>query len=331
MLTVCFSLFQMSYNTEEFVHELIELYRSLPCLWQIKLADYSNRMKKREAYEKMIALFKRHNPCEKVDESLVRKKIQGLRTVYKKELNKVEKSRKSDAGTDEVYVSSLWYYDLLGFTRDQELPRATVSSVRPTLEEDPAIHNDPDSPVGDPHQQELVTPTTEDITGSEHSMEDPCEGYSQEPAPSTLLRRQQLSRKKKKAAAQPSPDLCLANQIMANQAKTCMDTFANFAADRLGKLDARQRSHAERVIFETLSKTAEGQLDRSSTVRSVLDRDPDPSEQSWTQMPEPLRSKPVRRIGPPQNLTIHPTTPVSRISTIFFVSNFFSAQARFFD
>ncbi|XP_073411332.1 uncharacterized protein [Dendrobates tinctorius] len=140
---------KMSYNSEEFIREMIELYRSLPCLWKITCAEYSNRIKKREAYEKMICLFKRHNPSEKVDETVVRKKIQSLRTVYKKELNKVEKSRKSGAGTDEVNVPTLWYYDLLGFTRDQELPRKTVSSMRPNVHPDTEIENDPDTPVGD--------------------------------------------------------------------------------------------------------------------------------------------------------------------------------------
>ncbi|CAJ0963756.1 unnamed protein product [Ranitomeya imitator] len=59
-----------------------------------------------------------------------KKQIQALRTVLKKEVNKVEKSKKSVAGTDEVYVPKLWYYDLMAFTRDQEIPRPcqTVTS-----------------------------------------------------------------------------------------------------------------------------------------------------------------------------------------------------------
>ncbi|XP_073439431.1 uncharacterized protein [Dendrobates tinctorius] len=297
-----FFFLQMSYNSEEFVREMIELYRSLPCLWKIKSADYSKRIKKREAYEKMIALFKCHNPSEKVDETLVRQKIQSLRTVYKKELNKVEKSRKSGAGTDEVYVPSLWYYDLLGFTCDEELPRKIVSSMRPNVEPDPEIENDPDSPVGDHWLQEQTTQGCDTITESERSMEEALKGSSQEPAPLTLSRWQTNSRKRK-GTLPPSPDLmCLANQIMANSA---MDSFANFAADRLGMLDANQRKQAERVIFETLSEAASGRLDETSTVKSVIARDPS-WPHSWTQIQEPLRSTPVRRIGPPQN---HPLPP----------------------
>ncbi|XP_077113889.1 uncharacterized protein LOC143769244 [Ranitomeya variabilis] len=120
----------MSANDQEFVRALIDMYRSLPCLWKIKSADYSNRYKKKDAYEKLVALYKEHHPTEPVDENIVRKKIQALRTVFKKEMNKVEKSMKSGAGTDDVYVPKLWYYDLLAFTQDQEIPRPchTVTS-----------------------------------------------------------------------------------------------------------------------------------------------------------------------------------------------------------
>ncbi|XP_077112988.1 uncharacterized protein LOC143768183 [Ranitomeya variabilis] len=102
--SISFSLSTMSANDQEFVRELIDMYRSLPCLWKIKSADYSNRYKKKAAYEKLVALYKQHHPTETVDENIVRKKIQALRTVYKKEMNKVEKSVKSGAGTDDVFV-----------------------------------------------------------------------------------------------------------------------------------------------------------------------------------------------------------------------------------
>ncbi|XP_077155581.1 uncharacterized protein LOC143818016 [Ranitomeya variabilis] len=113
----------MSANEQEFVREFIEMYRSLPCLWKIKSSDYSDRYKKKDAYGKLMAVYKQHHPTETVDEIIVRKKIHALRTVYKKELNKVEKSVKSGAGTDDIYVPKLWYYDLMEFTRDQEIPR----------------------------------------------------------------------------------------------------------------------------------------------------------------------------------------------------------------
>ncbi|XP_073510046.1 uncharacterized protein [Phyllobates terribilis] len=113
-------------------------------------------------------------------------------------------------------------------------------------------------------QQDLSTTRSDDIPGSE-----PSEGSSEEPAPSTVPRRLTNSHKKRKATLSPSPDLVsLANQILMQQTNTGMDSFANFAADRLRKLDDRQRIHAERVIFETLCKAAAGQLNETSIVNS---------------------------------------------------------------
>ncbi|KAM4014141.1 uncharacterized protein ACNLHF_004022 [Anomaloglossus baeobatrachus] len=134
-----------NYNSEEFIRELIALYRSLPCLWRIKSAKYSNKIKKREAYAQLVAFFQQHSEGQVVTEAIVKKKIQGLRTVYRKELNKVEKSTKSGAGTEDVYVPSLWYFELMEFTRDQELPRRAQRSLQPNL--DPEHRRD--SPVVD--------------------------------------------------------------------------------------------------------------------------------------------------------------------------------------
>ncbi|CAJ0922440.1 unnamed protein product [Ranitomeya imitator] len=234
---------KMSFNTEEFVRELIETYRSLPCLWQIKSADYSNRNKKREAFGKLVALFKQHNPCEKVDESVVRKKIQGLRTVYNKELNKVVKSMKSGAATDEVYVPSLWYYDLLGFTRDQELPRTMASSMRQTLDQDPVIPTD--TPVGDflsnkvhdlhscigqDRHDDLSTPTSDNMLGDEPSLSEATEGSSEDPAPSTpnsasVPRRINNCRRRKDTVSPSTELVSLAKQMLSQQSNTALPTL----------------------------------------------------------------------------------------------------------
>ncbi|CAJ0937191.1 unnamed protein product [Ranitomeya imitator] len=175
MLTVCYFFFQMSFNTEEFVRELIEMYRSLPCLWQIKSADYSNRNKKKEAFGKLVALFKQHNPCEKVDESVVRKKIQGLRTVYKKELNKVVKSMKSGSAQMRFMCHRYGTMTCLASPVTRSLPRTMASSMRQTLDQDPVIPTD--TPVGDQDRHDdLSTPTSDNMLGDEPSRAEATEG-----------------------------------------------------------------------------------------------------------------------------------------------------------
>ncbi|XP_069583110.1 nucleolin-like [Ranitomeya imitator] len=257
-----------SANDQEFVRELIDMYRSLPCLWKIKSADYSNRYKKKAAYEKLVALYKQHHPTEKVDENNVRKKIQALRTVYKKELNKVEKSMKSGAGTDDVYVPKLWYYELLAFTRDQEIPRPskTVTSLcAPSAEE--ILPESPDEHVPPEH---LQTPEGND---------DETPQYSISPCVEEQTRPQHPSRKRKATADIPVDLLALASNIMTQHATTQLTGFPSFVAERLNRLDITQRMYAERVMFEVLNMAAAGKLTETTMLTSS---DRQPSDQfSW--------------------------------------------------
>lgn len=107
----------------EFLREFIQLYQSFTCLWLVKSKEYSDRNKKGLAYEEMVKKYKEIDPS--ADRNTVVKKINALRTVYKKELSKVNNSSKSGAGADDIYKPSLWYFDLLQFLNDQD-------SVRPT-------------------------------------------------------------------------------------------------------------------------------------------------------------------------------------------------------
>lgn len=79
---------------------------------------YSNRDKKNQAYATLI------DKCKEVDreatKDTVAKKINSFRTIYRKELSKVKTSMRSDAGAEEIYRPSLWYFDLLSFLNDQE-------------------------------------------------------------------------------------------------------------------------------------------------------------------------------------------------------------------
>ncbi|XP_037917861.1 uncharacterized protein LOC119655801 [Hermetia illucens] len=102
----------------ELLIEFIELYRSFTCLWLVKSKEYSDRNKKDLAYIELVKKFKEFDPS--ADRNTVVKKINALRTVYKKELSKVKSSEKSGAGADDIYKPSLWYFDLLHFLNDQD-------------------------------------------------------------------------------------------------------------------------------------------------------------------------------------------------------------------
>ncbi|OCT85215.1 hypothetical protein XELAEV_18023379mg [Xenopus laevis] len=119
---------------EKFMHPdfLREFIQSLPCLWKIKAAEYSNRHKRTEAYETLVQLCKRINPAANVD--YVKNKISNISNVFRKEFNKVQSSKKSGASADDIYTPRLWYYDLLYFTVLQEIPRSPITLMGTALE-----------------------------------------------------------------------------------------------------------------------------------------------------------------------------------------------------
>ncbi|XP_071056913.1 uncharacterized protein [Onthophagus taurus] len=63
------------------------------------------------------------------------KKINNLRSAYRKEMKKVIASKRTGAGEDEVYIPNLWYYEYLTFLADQEVPRSSCSNVDTPLED----------------------------------------------------------------------------------------------------------------------------------------------------------------------------------------------------
>lgn len=115
------------YWSKEFIRHFIEVYKSYPCLWKVRSKDYTNKNLKNKTYEKLVEVCKTIYPDANKD--YVIKKIQSFRGSFRKEAKKVAESMRSGAGADDVYVPTLWYYDLLLFTSDQEIPTASISNM----------------------------------------------------------------------------------------------------------------------------------------------------------------------------------------------------------
>lgn len=91
--------------------DFISLYRENPCLWKVKSKEYSDKQKKNAAYDILIA-----------SKEGVIKRINSLRTCFRKELKKYKASLHSSMDEEEVYKPNLWYFNLLTFLLDQETP-----------------------------------------------------------------------------------------------------------------------------------------------------------------------------------------------------------------
>lgn len=115
------------YWSKDFVRHFIEIYKSYPCLWKVRSKDYTNKNLKNKAYEKLVEICKTIYPDANKD--YVIKKIQSFRGSFRKEVKKVAESMRSGTGVDDIYVPTLWYYDLLLFTSDQDIPTASISNM----------------------------------------------------------------------------------------------------------------------------------------------------------------------------------------------------------
>lgn len=99
--------------TKEQTMELIVLYEGEPILYNILGEDYTNRKKKEEAFVRIKNNIIAIRPDTSVKD--IKVKIKTLRTQYKMEKTNMIKSKKSGAGTGDVYCPKLWCYDSLLF------------------------------------------------------------------------------------------------------------------------------------------------------------------------------------------------------------------------
>lgn len=106
----------MNSKEKQFWLEFLDLYKSMPCLWNVKIKDYNNRELKNKCYDKMIVKLRVIDP-DANREKVVRK-INVFRTNYKRDLKKLQKSKKSESGVQ--FESSLWYFDKLRFLEETE-------------------------------------------------------------------------------------------------------------------------------------------------------------------------------------------------------------------
>ncbi|XP_046384818.1 uncharacterized protein LOC124155133 [Ischnura elegans] len=114
--------------TEGEKFKFIERYRLHDCLWNTKISSYTNVNMRNEALADMAREF-----GLTIEEA--KRKIASIRGTYLQERKKVENSKKTGSGSDDVYRPTLsWYYHL-DFLSDVIVARKSASSERRRTEE----------------------------------------------------------------------------------------------------------------------------------------------------------------------------------------------------
>ncbi|KAJ8952886.1 hypothetical protein NQ318_006502 [Aromia moschata] len=107
----------LTQDNKEFWREFIRMYKRLPALWRVKSDAYKNRKLKDESYQ--ILIEKLRDLIPDADRETAKKKINALRTNYRREIKKIKESQGDD--DNYTYKPTLWYFGELDFLRDQEI------------------------------------------------------------------------------------------------------------------------------------------------------------------------------------------------------------------
>lgn len=115
---------------QEVIKEFILNLEVLPEIWDSSSKYYKNLIKKGEALQKLLEIYKKIKSDATIDD--VKKKINILRSNYRKELKKILTSKRSGASSDDVYKPKSWVFHLLHFINKTEQPitqQATQVSI----------------------------------------------------------------------------------------------------------------------------------------------------------------------------------------------------------
>ncbi|XP_063383221.1 uncharacterized protein LOC134669544 [Cydia fagiglandana] len=110
--------------------EILELYKDFPWLWDLNHAKYFDKDARSQSFEVLLECYQKYFPNTTVTD--IRKKIEYLRSCYRRERKKVESSKTTGAGSTEIYQPNLWYYPYLNFLQEKTVPTTVPVDNFPT-------------------------------------------------------------------------------------------------------------------------------------------------------------------------------------------------------
>lgn len=105
---------------DEALRAFIEQFELSPELWNCANRKYINKTARIAALDRLIPFLARIKPGAKRED--VKKKLNSLRTNFRKELKKIETSKRSGKSPDEVYKPTAWTFYALLFLERFEKP-----------------------------------------------------------------------------------------------------------------------------------------------------------------------------------------------------------------
>ncbi|XP_052863940.1 uncharacterized protein LOC128270569 [Anopheles cruzii] len=229
----------------EILRKFLSLLETLPCLWQVKHKDYSDRNKKAEAYDALVTIYKGIDPtCTR---EIVEQKIDILKTVYRNESERAIRAP-SGSAADQIFKPCLWYYDMLHFLRDQDTPRVSPKNTK----------EDSDS-----EEQEHLEDIRDENVNTQNSFSSkistsPCRMVSR-----SASKPSSTSRKRKRETNDETTNEVLkliVNKIQWFETDDDFSTFGKHVANKLRSISAEQNVVAQKLICDVLYEAQLGLL-----------------------------------------------------------------------
>ncbi|KAB0803073.1 hypothetical protein PPYR_00043 [Photinus pyralis] len=118
--------------------DIIDTFRDMPFLWDKTNSNYLNRDMRQEGFNILLDKYKVFDKSATLD--VFKKKLENMRTTYNRELKKIKNSKITGSGLDDIYIPSLWYFDLMGFLTENTQPsRDGKDTLENSTQETPQV------------------------------------------------------------------------------------------------------------------------------------------------------------------------------------------------
>ncbi|XP_049284056.1 uncharacterized protein LOC125764169 [Anopheles funestus] len=246
----------------QFLSEFISLYKSFPCLWDITAKEYLDRGEKQKAYNRLVQKYKEID--KHATRSTVVKKINVLRTCYRRELGKLNKSLQSGCG-DKAHNPKLWYFDLLAFLHESK-----SREVESSYDDDGSINttsvNEPNQNILQHAKFEFINDSSVDsnyiATTADEQVYSSC---SLSPIP--IAEKRQVSSLNQES--NPQTDSTNKRVMFSSKGEDSFDIFGKHIAYKLQSLNKQQYILAQKLINDVLF---EGEMETLNRKCSIMDR-----------------------------------------------------------
>ncbi|PIO11274.1 hypothetical protein AB205_0083950 [Aquarana catesbeiana] len=245
----------------------IDMFRELPCLWEINHPHYKNQTKRKATLDQLLEIVKQVIPT--ADITYLKILIGGLRSTYLRECKKVQDSQRSGAA-DDIYVPRMWYYDRLHFLAGQTEPRSSLSSLPSTLPSPPAEASD--AQPGPSRQQHVEEPSL-----SQGSLSQEVAGPNRLPDMQVPpLHPQRESVRKRSTLEEAAIGLIWKATEALRAPHTGEEDFAGIIACKMQRMEEGQQLMCESLILEALNKWLRGQIASATHICDLTHGPPPP-------------------------------------------------------